>query len=93
MLRARRRKSIDDVLEEVEVLIDSHFFNEFEEIKSSSFVLKVITNKSVIDLNIYKRTRRSPNCTPNKKKAIQEIQENLPLVCKRRSSPQRRRQS
>ena len=28
VLRAKRRKSIDKVLEEVDVLIDSHFFNE-----------------------------------------------------------------
>ena len=29
VLRAKRRKSIDEVLEEVDVLIDTHFFNEF----------------------------------------------------------------
>ena len=41
MLRAKRRtKSIDEVLEEVEVLIDTHFFNEFSESKSSLFLKK-----------------------------------------------------
>ena len=29
MLRAKKMESIADVLEEVEVLIDTHFFNEF----------------------------------------------------------------
>ena len=36
-LKALRMKSIADVLEEVEVLIDTHFFNEFAETKSSMF--------------------------------------------------------
>ena len=36
-LRARMTKSIADVLEEVVVLIDVHFFNEFSESKSSRF--------------------------------------------------------
>ena len=34
ILRTKRAKSIADVLEEVEVLIDTHFFNEFYETKS-----------------------------------------------------------
>ena len=29
IIRAKRMKSIDEVLEEVEVLIDTHFFMEF----------------------------------------------------------------
>ena len=36
LLRAKRTKSIADVLEEVEVLIDTHF-NEFYETKSRRF--------------------------------------------------------
>ena len=36
VLGEKRRKSIDEVLEEVEVLIDIHFFNEFVEAKPSS---------------------------------------------------------
>ena len=31
MVRAKRIESIEEVLEEVSVLIDTHFFNEFEE--------------------------------------------------------------
>ena len=39
-LRMMRVKSIDEVLEEVNVLIDTHFFNEFEGTKSSQFLKK-----------------------------------------------------
>ena len=38
MLNAMKMKSITEVLEEVEVLIDTHFFNEFSETKSSLFL-------------------------------------------------------
>ena len=38
VLQAKRMKSIEDVLEEVEVLIDTHFFNKFSETKSSLFL-------------------------------------------------------
>ena len=31
MLQTKRMKSIEEVLEEVEVLVDTHFFNEFYE--------------------------------------------------------------
>ena len=41
-------KSIDDVLEEVEVLIDTHFFNEFSETKSSILLKKVIFCQGLI---------------------------------------------
>ena len=44
ILRAKRMKSIADVLEEVEVLIDTHFLNEFSETKSSMFLKKIIAN-------------------------------------------------
>ena len=40
MIRARRMRSIEEVLEEAEVLIDAHFFNEFSETKSSVFLKK-----------------------------------------------------
>ena len=36
-----RIKSINDVLVEVEVLIDTHFFNEFSETKSSMFLKEI----------------------------------------------------
>ena len=45
-LKAMRMKSIGDVMEEVEVLIDTHFFNEFSETKSSRFLKKIIANQS-----------------------------------------------
>ena len=37
LLRAKMLKSIEEVMEKVEVLIDTHFFNEFYETKSSFF--------------------------------------------------------
>ena len=37
-MKAMKMKSIQDVLEEVEVLIDTCFFNEFSEMKSSLFL-------------------------------------------------------
>ena len=63
MIRAKRAKSIDEVLEEVEVLIDTHFFNEFSETKSSMFLKNVIANQNVIDVRILKKTWRILNCT------------------------------
>ena len=49
MLRAKRMKSNEEVVEEVEVLIDSHFFNEFSETLSSGFLKKVISHQSTIE--------------------------------------------
>ena len=37
---ALRMKSIEEVREEVEVVVDLHFFNEFSKTKSSSFLKK-----------------------------------------------------
>ena len=54
ILRAKRMKSISDVLEEVEILIDSHFFNEFSK-KSSTFLKKVLENRNVIDARLFRR--------------------------------------
>ena len=62
MLNAMKMKSITEVLEEVEVLIDTHFFNEFSETKTSSF-LKIIASQSVIDVRLFK-SWRTFNCTP-----------------------------
>ena len=84
MIRAKRRKSIDEVLEEVEVLIDTHFFNVFSETKSSAFLKKAIENQSSIDVRLFKRTWRTLNCTPKTLKVIREIQENLLCVGKSR---------
>ena len=45
MLRAKKMKSMADVLEEVAVVIDMHFFVEFSQTKSSTFLKKVIGPK------------------------------------------------
>ena len=62
MLRAKRIKSIEDVLEEEVVLIDTHFFNEFSETKSSQFLKKVIAHQSTIEMRLLKKTWRTINC-------------------------------
>ena len=64
ILRTKRAKSIADVFEEVEVLIVTHFLNEFYETKSSSFLKKVIANQGSIAMNLFKKTWRTLNCTP-----------------------------
>ena len=45
LLRAKRLKSIEEVMEEVEVLIDTHFFNEFYGTKSALFLKRVLGNQ------------------------------------------------
>ena len=84
MLRVKRMRSIEEVLEEVEVLIDTHFFNEFWETKSSLFLKRVIANQSVIETSLFKKTWRTLNCTPKTMKVIREVQENLLCVGKRK---------
>ena len=54
VLRAKRIKSIADVLEEVAVVIDAHF-NEFSETKSSLFLKKLISNQGLVDMNLLRR--------------------------------------
>ena len=83
LLRAKSAKSISDVLEEVGVLIDTHFFNEFSETKSSQF-LKIIAQRGSIETSILKKTWRKLNCTPKMMKIVREIQENLLCVEKER---------
>ena len=56
ILVSKKAKSIGEVLEDVEALIDAHFFNEFWETKSSQLMRKVIDNQGSIDTNILKRT-------------------------------------
>ena len=84
MLRAKRIKSIEEVLEDVGALLDTHYFNEFCKTKSSLCLKRVIDNQSVIDVGLFKRTWRSLNCTPKTMKVIREIQENLLCVGKRK---------
>ena len=78
------RESIEDVLEEVEILIDTHFFNRFWETKSSSFLKRVIENQRTIEVRLLKKTRRTLNYSPKTMKVILEIQENLLCVGKRK---------
>ena len=77
-------KSIAEVLEEVDVLIDTHFFDEFRGTKSSTFLKKIIDNRGSIDMSLLKKSWRSLNCTPKTMKVIREIQENLLCVGKRK---------
>ena len=79
-LRPKMMQSIADVIEEVEVLIDIHFFNEFSETKSSLFLKRVLANQNVIEVGLFRRTWRTLNCTPKTMKVIREIQENLLCV-------------
>ena len=79
-LGSTRMRSIADVLGEVGVLVDQHFFNEISEIKTSIFLKKVIGNQSMIDMSVLKKPWRSLNCTPKTMKVIREIRENLPWV-------------
>ena len=84
VVRVKKAKSIEDVLEEVDVLIATHFFTEFSGTKSSEFLKKVIMHQSAIDMNLFKRTWRTLNCSPKTMKVIREIQENLLCVGKRK---------
>ena len=67
-------KSIQEVLEEIEVVIDMHFFEEFCGTKSSLFLKKVIANQSWIEMSLFKRTWRTLNCSPETMKVVLEIQ-------------------
>ena len=64
VLRAKRAKSIDEVLEEVLVLIDIHFFTEFLGTKSSVILKRLIDKQSLIDTRPIKRTWKTMNRTP-----------------------------
>ena len=64
MLRAKRLKSIEEVLEDVEVIIDTHFFNEFYKTKSSQFLKRVLENQGSIEVRLLKKTWRSLNYSP-----------------------------
>ena len=90
-LKVLRMKSIADVIEEVEVLIDTYFFNRFSETKFSGFLRKVIANQSMIDMSLFKKTWRTLNCTPKTLKVIREIQENLLCVGRRKELITKRR--
>ena len=84
VLRAQRMKSIADVLEDVEALINTHFFDEFSKAKSSLFLKRITENQKLIDMRLFKRTWRTLNCSPKTMKIIREIQENLLCVGRRK---------
>ena len=56
-----KRKSIAEVFEEVEVLVDTHFFNEFSETRSSVFLKKVLAHQSTIYICLFRKTWRTLN--------------------------------
>ena len=53
MLQAKNMKSIANVLQEVEAVIDIHFFDEFLKTKASTFLKKAMENQGTIDLTLF----------------------------------------
>ena len=90
VLRAWIVKSIADVLEEVEELVDTHFFNEFSETKSAGFLKYVLSNQAANDMRLFKKTWTTLNCSPKTMKVMREIQENLLCVGKWKGLIQRK---
>ena len=84
LIRAMKMKSVVDVLEEVEVHFDTHFFNKFSQTKSSLFLKKVISNKGSIEMRLLNKTWRTLNLTQKLLKVVMEIHENLLCVWKRK---------
>ena len=62
------------MLEEVLVLINTHFINTLSETKSSTFLKKVIMNQSVVDVMLFKRILKTLICTVKTMKVIGEMQ-------------------
>ena len=92
MLRAKKIKNIEDVLEGVEVLIDMNFFNEFSGTKSSLFLKRILASQNTIEMDLFKKTWRTLNCTPKTLKVIRDVQENLRFMGSEKSSSQRKEQ-
>ena len=57
-LRVKKMKSIADVLEEVAVAINMHFFVEFSRTKSSTFLKEGIANQGAIETKLFKSGSR-----------------------------------
>ena len=89
-LNAMKMKSVAEVLKEVEVLIDTHFFNEFSETKSSSF-LKVISSQSMFDVNLLNIIWRNLNHSQKTMKVMREIREIILWVGKMKEMSSRSR--
>ena len=66
-----KMKNTADVLEDAEVLVDTHF-NKFSESKSSSFLKRIVANQSVVDIRLFKNGWKTMNCTPKTMKVIME---------------------
>ena len=64
LIQAKRMESIRDVIEDAEVIIDTHYFNEFSEANSSLFLKKVIAHQNSIDARLLKTTWRTMNGSP-----------------------------
>ena len=64
--RALKAKSVADVVEEVEVLIDMHHFNTFLETKGSLFLKRIIANQSTTEMSLLKKVWRTLN-SPQKR--------------------------
>ena len=72
------------MLEKVEVIFDTHFFNEFSGTKGSLFPRKVISCPNTMVVNMLKKSLRTLNCSPKTMKIIREIQDSLLCVGKRK---------
>ena len=75
--KQKEQRSIDEILEDVEMLIETRFFNAFSETKSSWFLKIIIANQSVIGVGLLKKTWRIQNRTHKTTKVIRENHENI----------------
>ena len=78
------------MLEEVDVLIDAHSFNEFRETKSSLFLKKVIENQNVIDMRLRKMIWRKLHKALKTMTGIMGSRRNSSALAGEESRPQRR---
>ena len=72
------------MLEEVEILIDTHHLNQFLGTKSSQFMKKVIAHQGSLELRLFNKTWKSLNWSPKTIEMIWEIQENVLGVGRKR---------
>ena len=91
IIRAMKAKNIKDMLKEVEVPIDTIFYDEFLEMKSLLFLNKIVSNQGLVETRLLKKTRKATNCSPKTMKVIGENQENIICVGKRREMMTRKK--
>ena len=82
-------KDIEEALEEVEVLIDMHFFNKFLWTKSLELFGKVVNNQNAVNVRDFK-IWRSLNCSVETLKVIRGQKTTSCGLANGRSSSQRR---